>query len=175
VQIIGDGPLGSITVDATGLGDVRGYALHSRAGADLDPARDVADLVGHSGIVSVLRDLGLKDLYQGQTAIVTGEVDEDIEAYLRTSEQVPSALGCEVLVADDGQVLAAAGILVQALPGGEPDIVHEARQALRANALGAALRDGIRQARPLVERIYTTGQLEFMASRAPSVSAAAVP
>ena len=102
VQLMGDGPVGSLTVDANGSGDVRGYALHAQAGADFGVDRNVADLVGRRGVVNVLRDLGLKELYQGQTSLVTGEVDEDIEAYLRTSEQIPSALGCDVLLDDSG-------------------------------------------------------------------------
>src|SRR5439155_19183181 len=79
LQIMGDGPLGSITVDANGAGDARGYAAHAQAGADLGVPRRIADVVGRGGVVNVLRDLGLKELYQGQTTILTGEIDEDIE------------------------------------------------------------------------------------------------
>ncbi len=162
VQLIGDGPIGSITVDATGNGDVRGYALHPEAGADFGPERLVADVVGRRGVLNVLRDLGLKELYQGQVALVTGEVDEDIEAYLRTSEQVPSALGCEVLVGSDGAVIAAAGVLVQAMPGGEPDVVRELQHALRTGLLGELLAEGVDSARTIAERAWTLGPLEFV-------------
>jgi len=162
VQLLGDGPLGSITIDARGNGDVRGYALHPEAGADLGAGRNVADVVGRRGVVNVLRDLGLKELYQGQVAMVTGEVDEDIEAYLRTSEQVPSALGCEVLVGDDGQVIAAAGVLVQAMPGGEPEAVREVQHALRTGLLGELLREGVRSPKTIAERAWTPGGLEFV-------------
>lgn len=161
VQIIGDGPVGSITVDATGAGDVRGYALHGQAGAELGPRPRLAELVGRRGVVNVVRDLGLKELYQGQVALTTGEVDEDIEAYLRTSEQVPSALGCEVVLDERGAVRAAGGVLVQALPGGEPDAVREAQHALRTGRLYEALRDGA-GAEMLAERIYTLGPLEHI-------------
>ena len=104
-------------------------------------------------MVNVLRDLGLKELYQGQIALVTGEVDEDIEAYLRTSEQVPSALGCDVLLDGSGRVAAAAGVLVQAMPGGDPDIVRDVQHALRTGSSatllgrGRALREDLRRAR----------------------------
>jgi molecular chaperone Hsp33 len=162
VQIIGDGPLGSITVDANGSGDVRGYALHSQAGADFTLDRPVADLIGRRGVVNVLRDLGLKELYQGQIALVTGEIDEDIEAYLRTSEQVPSALGCDVVLDDSRQVVGAAGVLVQALPGGDPDVVREVQHALRTDFIGQLLRGGVRSARTIAERVWTLGPLEFI-------------
>lgn len=163
VQLIGDGPLGSITVDANGAGDVRGYAHHPQAGADFSADRHVANLVGRGGVVNVLRDLGLKELYQGQTALVTGEVDEDIEAYLRASEQVPSALGCDVLLDGSGHVAGAAGVLVQAMPGGDPDIVREVQHALRTGLVGQLLRQGVRSAKTFAERAWTPGPLEFMA------------
>lgn len=161
VQLIGDGPIGSITVDANGTGDVRGYPLHPQAGADFAADRNVADLVGRRGVVNVLRDLGLKELYQGQIALVTGEVDEDIEAYLRTSEQVPSALGCDVLL-DGNRVMGAAGILVQAMPGGEADVVRETQHALRTGLIAELLREGVRSARTFAGRAWTAGPLEFI-------------
>ncbi len=162
VQLLGDGPVGSITVDANGAGDVRGYALHAQAGADFSADRSIGDLVGRRGVVNVLRDLGLKELYQGQTPLVTGEVDEDIEAYLRNSEQVPSALGCDVLLDGAGRVAAAAGVLVQAMPGGEPDIVREVQHALRTGLVIDLLRQGVRSAKTVAERVWKLGPLEFM-------------
>src|SRR5262245_8916669 len=85
LQLVGDGPIGSITVDATDAGEVRGYALHPGAGPELVQGRfQVAGTLGRNGVVNVLRDLGLRDLYQGQVALTTGEVDEDVEAFLRT-------------------------------------------------------------------------------------------
>lgn len=161
VQLIGDGPIGSITVDANGAGDVRGYALHANAGADFAPDRHVGDVVGRRGVVNVLRDLGLKELYQGQIALVSGEVDEDLEGYLRVSEQVPSALGCEVLV-EGGRVIGAAGVLVQAMPGGDADIVREVQHAFRTDRIGQLLRQGVRSARTFAEQVWTVGPLEFM-------------
>jgi molecular chaperone Hsp33 len=159
VQLVGDGPIGSITVDATDAGDVRGYALHPDAGPALTTSRGrVAETLGRHGVVNVLRDLGLKELYQGQVSLVTGEVDEDVEAYLRSSEQVPSALGCEVLLDADGRVQAAGGILVQALPDGDPGSVREIQHALRTGRLFELLASGERSARALAQQIYGGGE-----------------
>src|SRR5262249_46314949 len=116
---------------------------------------------------NVLRDLGLKELYQGQTTLVTGEVDEDIEAYLRISEQVPSALGCDVLLDTSGQVVGAAGVLVQALPGGDPDSVRETQHALRTGLLTQLLREGIISGKTIAERAYTLGALEPIGEERP--------
>jgi molecular chaperone Hsp33 len=126
----------------------------------------VADVLGRRGVVNVLRDLGLKELYQGQTALLTGEVDEDIESYLSTSEQVPSALGCEVVL-DGNRVVAAAGILTQAMPGGDPDAVREVQHALRAGRLYELLASGERSPTALAQQLYAAGALEVVGDDRP--------
>src|SRR5688572_27929556 len=74
VQLVGDGPLGPITVDATD-GAVRGYASNPKA--TLEGERpNIAALVGRHGVVNVVRDVGLRELYQGQISLTTGEIDE---------------------------------------------------------------------------------------------------
>lgn len=179
LQLQGDGPLGGITADAT-AGDVRGYPIHpERARRPCDGRGRVVEVLGRHGVVNVLRDLGLKERYQGQIALVTGEVDEDVEGYLRSSEQVPSALGCDVVV-EGGEVRASAGCLVQALPeevasyGGHaaslpseprgPDTVRAAQHALRIGVLWEALVRGGHSPRGLAETVYG-GPLEFLDER----------
>jgi molecular chaperone Hsp33 len=164
VQLIGDGPIGSITVDATDAGDVRGYALHPEAGPPLRTGvrHSVAPTMGRSGVVSVLRDLGLKELYQGQVAFTSGEVDEDVEAYLRASEQVPSALGCEVVLRPDGHVAVAGGVLVQAMPGGDPELVREVQESLRAGRLHELLLQRDWTAATLAAEVYAKEPLEVV-------------
>jgi molecular chaperone Hsp33 len=129
LQLRGDGPLGGVTADVTPAGegtrDVRGYVVRpdaELAGPAAEGAprrRPLVQAIGRHGVVHVLRDLGLKDRYGGQSALVTGEIDEDVEAYLRQSEQIESALGCEVVLDDDGKVAMAAGLLVQLMPAGQ--------------------------------------------------------
>jgi molecular chaperone Hsp33 len=176
LQLQGDGPVGGITADAT-AGEVRGYLTHAdRARRPCDGRGRVVEVLGRHGVVNVLRDLGLKERYQGQIALITGEVDEDVEGYLRTSEQVPSALGCDVVV-EGGEVIAAAGVLVQALPeeiaghaasmpseprGESP--VRAAQHALRIGVLWEALQRGGASPRQLAETIYG-GPLEFLDER----------
>jgi molecular chaperone Hsp33 len=167
VQLVGDGPIGSITVDVTD-GLVRGYALHPEAGPPVGSTRcPVAETLGRHGVVNVLRDLGLKERYQGQVALTTGEVDEDVEAYLRSSEQVPTALGCEVVLDGGGRVQAAGGVLVQALPGGDPASVREVQHALRTGLLHQLLVDGERSARALAERVSQLPGLEQIGEERP--------
>jgi molecular chaperone Hsp33 len=136
VQILGDGPLGTLTADATGAGTVRGFL--SRPGAPL-PDR-VGTAVGR-GIVNVIRDLGLRERYSGSADLTSGEIDEDLESYLNVSEQVASALGCSVALAG-GAVTGAGGVLVQSLPDGDVARVAAARRRLRDGVLGGALGAG---------------------------------
>ena len=154
VQLQGDGPLGSITVDATDAGEVRGYVRNAKAETPQSrPRYRLAEAMGRNGVVNVTRDLGLRELYQGQTSIVTGEIDEDVEAYLRESEQVPSALSCEVVIDAQGCLQAAGGILVQTLPGGDSDVLRPLQHALRTGALFELLRDGEQSAESLARRL----------------------
>ncbi len=154
LQVLGDGPLGGLTVDASSSGRVRAYLRNPAA--RLSPLRAVtatapdrmslATAVGH-GIVHVVRDLGLRETFSGETQIVTGEIDDDVEHYLIASEQIASALACDGLLVDPGTssdgtgaIAISGGILVQALPGTDgADIVAAARERLRAGALTRAL------------------------------------
>ena len=149
LQVLGDGPLGGLTVDATAAGTVRAYVKHP--GVALVPAAgarpSLAAAVGRSGLVNVIRDVGLRETFSGQIALGSGEIDEDVERYLEKSEQVVSALVCDALSAPNGTLDFAAGILIQALPGSEgAALVAEARALLTdgkfLHALGGARRDG---------------------------------
>ena len=118
IQIDGDGPLGRILVTADNHGGVKGYVdnpkvyLPNNAVGHLN----VGGGVGR-GTLTVIRDLGLKDPYVGQTAIQTGEIAEDITYYYAVSEQIPSSVGLGVLVnTKDNCVLEAGGFIVQLMP-----------------------------------------------------------
>jgi molecular chaperone Hsp33 len=144
LQILGNGPLGGITVDARSSGRVRGYLKHVNGVpwvATSQPARIVlAEAVGKQGVVNVVRDLGMAQNYAGQTALQTGEIDSDVEHYLATSEQIDSVLRCDTLVDGEGAVIASAGLLVQTLPqaGGEA-LVEFVRQTLDEQRLSQVL------------------------------------
>jgi molecular chaperone Hsp33 len=144
LQLLGDGPLGGLTVDATSEGTARAYVkdVDAPVGADVGTGRRpiLARAIGATGVVSVIRDLGMRESFRGQTSFASGEIDEDCERYLNESEQIDSAIRCETVLAPDGTLGAAAGILVQALPGGRgAAIVRTARERLLAGALRDAL------------------------------------
>lgn len=147
IQLVSNGPLRGITIDAYDDGAVRGYPLAPAACADrpMDKRQILANLIGRDGVVNIVRDVGLKERLQGQVPLVTSEIDEDIEAYLRQSEQIPSALGCELTMDASGQVLAAGGVLLQSLPESPPETLvalREAQHALRGGDLYDRLNSG---------------------------------
>jgi molecular chaperone Hsp33 len=152
LQLHGEGPIGAVTADAQSSGGVRVYAHLSQPalvfGAAAAPAGQrprLAALLGHRGQVQVIRDMGMRQRYPGQAAMVTGEVDEDVESYLRESEQLESALGCEVVTDGGGSPSRAVGVLVQGLPGADEaaaGVVRDAQHRLRTGALWKAAAAG---------------------------------
>ena len=116
----------------------------------------LAPLLGRNGVVHVVRDIGVRDRYQGQVSFVTAEVDEDVEAYLRDSEQIPSALGCEVTMDAGGAVLSAGGVLVQSMPDSPEETKHHLREVqhmLRSGELYDLLKKSPRSAEELARLV----------------------
>jgi molecular chaperone Hsp33 len=161
LQVLGDGPLGGITVDAHGGGTARAYLKHPGAGGVAPGARraGLGAAVGRSGLVSVIRDVGLRENFSGTTAIASGEIDEDVERYLTESEQVESALACETILGPDGRVESAAGILVQALPGEAAIEVALARGLFAEGALARAVAAGLPPSGEELVRTVFAGRL----------------
>ena len=111
------------------------------------------------------RDVGLGESYQGQIALSHGEVDEDLEHYLLKSEQIPSALGCEVLQDDAGRIRAAGGLLVQVMPDGDLEYIAQVQAGLRAGALYQALREPDPSPEALCLALLPDAQVEVLDRR----------
>lgn len=122
VKVAGDGPLGSLLALADSRGYVRGYVDYPEVELPLKPngKLDVGGAVGHNGRLAVIRDFGKGEPYSGQVELVSGEIAEDITSYYALSEQTPTVCALGVLVdKEDGGVLLAGGMLIQALPGAD--------------------------------------------------------
>jgi len=116
LQIKADGPLGGITVTADKNGNVKGYV--ENPDVILPPKNGKLDVGGAVGIglLNVIKDMGLKEPYVGQTILVTSEIAEDLTYYFANSEQVPSSVGLGVLMNKDNTVRCAGGFIVQVMP-----------------------------------------------------------
>ena len=119
VKIDGGGPAGALTAVSDSNGNVRGYAVNPIVEIPLKPncKLDVSGAVGTDGSVFVMKDLGLKEPYNGFVPIVSGEIAEDITSYYAVSEQIPTVCALGVLVNPDLTVKKAGGFIIQLLPG----------------------------------------------------------
>ena len=121
LSINGKGPLGTIVCVADSKGTVKGYVsnplvdIPNRADGKLD----VGSAVGINGLVTIIKDMGMKEPYTGQYPLVNGEIAEDLTAYYAYSEQQPSAIALGVLVDVDYSIKAAGGFIVQLMPEAE--------------------------------------------------------
>jgi molecular chaperone Hsp33 len=138
LEVRSSGPLRGLLVDARGDGSVRGCLQRHLSGdehARLSASGGriaVAPALGQRGTLSVTRDVGLEQRYQGTVEVVSGEVDRDLEHYLNASEQLPSVLACEVVLDHRGQVQRAAGLLCQTFPDGDTSELDQLRAVLAA-------------------------------------------
>jgi len=124
LQLRGAGPMKGITVTADSKANVKGYPLVNDV--MLPPNSkgklDVSGAIG-VGMLSVIKDMGLKDPYIGQVELISGEIAEDIAYYFTSSEQVPSAVALGVLMEKNNTVRQAGGLIIQALPGASDEQV----------------------------------------------------
>lgn len=122
----GDGPVGPMVVESTSHGLTRGYVAHPEAAGP----QTSADMLGHTGRLTVAKDLGLKDIYKG---IVNrnGRVDADLTHYLNTSEQTPSYVNLGVELNETGKIEIAGGLLVQSLPPYDDKLVNQVTQRMQ--------------------------------------------
>lgn len=124
IKIEGGGPIGGLTVTADAKGNVKGYV--NNPGVMLPPnAKGKLDVGGALGlgVLSVIRDIGLKEPYVGQTILVTGEIAEDLTYYFSTSEQTPSSVALGVLMNRENTVRQAGGFILQLLPGASEEVI----------------------------------------------------
>ena len=131
LQIRSDGPIEGITVTADSHGNVKGYV--GNPDVMLPPSAkgklDVGGAVGH-GILSVIKDLGLKEPYVGQIDLQTGEIAEDLTYYFAVSEQTPSVVGLGVLMNKDNSVRQAGGFIIQLMPGAGEEVIRKIEEKL---------------------------------------------
>ena len=146
LQIRGGGPIGSITCVSDAVGNVRGYVTNPKVPlVEKHPGKlDVGATVGTDGTLTVIRDMRMKEPYVGSTALVSGEIADDVTAYFAQSEQTPTACALGVLIDRDQSVRVAGGYLVQLLPGAPEETVSALERGIeQAGAVTPMLDHGM--------------------------------
>ena len=131
VQIMGDGPIGSMTVTADAMARVKGFVQNPEVmlPASAEGKLDVGGAVG-MGMLRVIKDLGLKEPYVGETELISGEIAEDLTVYFATSEQTPSSVALGVLMNRDNTVAQAGGFVIQLMPDATEEVISHLEQKL---------------------------------------------
>ena len=146
LQIKGDGPIGTIVCVSDPVGNVRGYVYEPNVPfVEKYPGKlDVGATVGNDGMLTVIRDLQMKEPYVGSIPLVSGEIGDDVTAYFVRSEQIPTACALGVLVDRDCSVRVAGGYLLQLLPGAPDETIDVVEAGIkRAGAVTAMLDKGM--------------------------------
>jgi molecular chaperone Hsp33 len=132
LQIQCSGPIGGLTVTADGKARAKGYVNHPDI---ILPASDKGKLdVGKAldlGVLSVIKDIGLKEPYVGQTNLVSGEIAEDLTYYFATSEQIPTSVALGVLMEKNNTVKHAGGFIIQMMPFAEDELITNMENRLK--------------------------------------------
>lgn len=163
LQIKCSGPIKGLTVTADGKAHVKGYVENptvmlppSKAGKlDVGGALDM-------GVLSVIKDMGLKEPYVGQTHLVSGEIAEDLTYYFATSEQVNSSVALGVLMEKDNTVKQAGGFILQLMPFADEDVIgHLEKNIQKLPSITTMLEEGNRP-EDIIKRVMEGMDVEIM-------------
>lgn len=142
LQIKCSGPIKGLTVTADTQGNVKGYVYNPEV--MLPPSEKGKLDVGKAldlGVLSVIKDMGLKEPYVGQTHLVSGEIAEDLTNYFAESEQVPSAVALGVLMNKNNTVKQAGGFIIQLMPFAEEEVIDKLEAKINSITSITALLD----------------------------------
>ncbi len=161
LQIQCSGPIGGLTVTADSHGDVKGYAVNPSV--MLPPKNGKLDVGGAlgAGFLNVIKDMGLKEPYSGQTVLQTGEIAEDLTYYFATSEQVPSSVGLGVLMNKDNTVRCVGGFIVQVMPFVEEEVLQKLEANISRISSVTQMLDNGHTPEQMLEQVLEGLEVEF--------------
>ena len=155
LQIQCSGPIGGLTVTADAHCNVKGYVnnpeviLHANEKGKLDVAKAL-----DMGVLSVIKDIGLKEPYVGQTQLVSGEIAEDLTYYFATSEQIPTSVALGVLMEKNNTVKQAGGFIIQLMPFASEELISALEKRLAEFTSITALLDKGMEPLAIVKDIF---------------------
>ena len=164
LQIKGGGPLGTLLAVSDAEGNVRGWVENPQISL-LEKYRgklDVGAAVGTDGMLTVIRDLRMKEPYVGSVELVSGEIAEDITQYFAQSEQIPTACALGVLVETDQSVRAAGGYIVQLLPGAPDETIDLVEAGIHAAGNVTAMLDSGLSAEDMLRTVLDPFEVEIL-------------
>ncbi len=163
LQIECGGPIGGLMVTSGSDGNVKGYV--NNPGILLPPnpqgKLDVAGALG-PGFLNVIRDTGLKEPYNGQTHLVSGEIAEDLTYYYATSEQVPSSVGLGVLMDKDNTVKQAGGFIIQVMPDADDEVIDSLEKSINSIKSVTDMLESGMGPEDILEYIIKDGSVEIL-------------
>ena len=163
LQIECGGPIGGLTVTSGSDGNVKGYV--NNPGILLPPnpqgKLDVAGALG-PGFLNVIRDTGLKEPYNGQTHLGSGEIAEDLTYYYATSEQVPSSVGLGVLMDKDNTVKQAGGFIIQVMPDADDEVIDRLEESINSIKSVTDMLESGMGPEDILEYIIKDGSVEIL-------------
>ena len=161
LQIQCSGPIGGLTVTADAHCNVKGYVnnpnviLHANDKGKLDVAKAL-----DMGVLSVIKDIGLKEPYIGQTQLVSGEIAEDLTYYFATSEQIPTSVALGVLMEKNNTVKQAGGFIIQLMPFATEELISDLEKRLGEFTSITALLDQGKEPLDIVKQIFEDYNVE---------------
>jgi molecular chaperone Hsp33 len=157
-----DGPMGKTGVTANADGDVKGYISNPdfQNPPNFYGKLDVGGAVGN-GTLQVIKDLGLKEPYIGQTGLITGEIAEDLTYYFATSEQVPTSVALGVLMNRDNTVKQAGGFIIQLMPFADDEVIDQLEARIKEITSITALLDEGLTPEQILERVLGDFSIEW--------------
>ena len=163
LQIQCSGPAKGLTVTADSHGNVKGFAINPQVELPLNAAGKL-DVGGalDLGILTVIKDMGLKEPYSGQCELKTGEIAEDLTYYFATSEQTPSSVALGVLMERDNTVKQAGGFILQMMPGASEEVISALEKRLGEITSITALLDAGNTPEMILEHILGDFGLEIL-------------
>lgn len=163
-RIAGGGPIGYMLIDSNAKGETKGYIKNPFVSLPLNEQGkiDVKGAVGTDGMMTISKDLGLKDPFVGQVPLVSGELGEDFTYYMANSEQIPTAIGLSVLVNPDETVKTAGGFMIQVLPGASEATIQKVEQAIADLPQVSKLMDEGEKPEEILNRLVPDGSSHIL-------------
>lgn len=133
IRVNGGGPVGSLITVSDSMGNVRGYVQNPNVDIPKRPdgKLNVGGAVGRDGMITVTKDIGMRENYVGSAQLISGEIAEDVAAYYVESEQVGAACGLGVLIDTYQSVLASGGYIVELMPGASEELLEKLEKNIK--------------------------------------------